>query len=33
MKIKIGDYKIETDNKQFVVKSTTSNKAIEGKEV
>lgn len=33
MKIKIGDYKIETDNKQFVVKSKTSNKAIEGQEV
>ena len=29
MKIKIGDYKIETDGKQFIVKSKTIKKVLE----
>ena len=33
MKIKIGDYKIDTDNKQFIVKSKTYNKVTKGQEV
>ena len=30
MKIKVGNYLIETDNKQFIVKSKTVKKALEG---
>ncbi len=33
MKIKIGNYLIETDNKQFIVKSKTVKKALEGEEI
>ena len=30
VKIKVGNYLIETDNKQFIVKSETVKKALEG---
>lgn len=33
MKIKVGSYLIETDNKQFVVKAKTNKKPIEGQEI